>query len=248
MKRLTLALLCLAAPLLIGAGVTVVQDVFLLMWGGTFAGADNRLLTSDGTTGVIQGTDVTVIDGVMNEVTSLDTDALLVTGPTPAAGSHLVSVDATGVVTWSRPAYGSICTADGSTAITLTTADQWYPFVAADVDCGSQDGTNVTSSSATDSVTLSGGGSSGVYDIDLDTAFSGSVSASIHASVFVNDAVSKIKTHRKLSGSGDVGSAGASGQLTLAVGDILTVHFSASQNSKSVTVDHLNLKATRIDI
>ena len=62
-RRFLLALLlCVFMPFLFGASMRYAKTAALSMFPGGLPSADNLALKSDGTTGAIQGTDITISD------------------------------------------------------------------------------------------------------------------------------------------------------------------------------------------
>jgi hypothetical protein len=87
----------------------------------------------------------------------------------------------------------------------------------------------------------------GVYMISYSTSFSATNNFTVYSSVFKGGTeLTNIGFERKIGIGGDVGSAAASGMVTLTIGDIISVRIKGS-NTNTVTFKKINLSVYKID-
>lgn len=121
------------------------------------------------------------------------------------------------------------------TAITITDADTYYPWVTSSVG----ESRNMSLSAATDNITIV---TSGAYLVIVDISFTGSNSTDFLWAVHRNDsAVAGLSVQRDMSTASKIGSATRSGIISLDAGDTLNVEVSSTAGTKSVTVHYVSL-------
>jgi hypothetical protein len=148
-------------------------------------------------------------------------------------------------------AYGELYEHEAATDITVTTAGQWYGWVAATQ--GEITGGNVLTADVADGTAdhfIVGSDGAGVYKIHAMVSFTGDTSSmTVQGAVFINSTgVDGVHFHRKLSTvPTDVGNAVASGVITLAVSDEVSFRFTSSGNGDVISPETLNLSMFRIN-
>lgn len=136
----------------------------------------------------------------------------------------------------------------GSTAITVAAAGTYYQWVNSTVGIESGNGF-VDCDATTDDCIVESASCAGTYLVILNTSFSGANSAIVNCAIAVNDTEDTTKKifERKLGVAGtDVGSAPATGLVTLANGDAVTVECTSDTNGDTVTPHTLNMVMHKI--
>lgn len=127
--------------------------------------------------------------------------------------------------------YGSLYQNDSSPVdITITDAGTYYQWVATTVgECA-----GLTGSTSTDSLTVPTGGG-GDYNVSFNVCFQGTTNTVYTWRVLKGGSATVIGANRKIGASSDVGSAGGSGIIALAAGDVLTLGVTADGASKTAS-------------
>ena len=123
----------------------------------------------------------------------------------------------------------------GTTAIGWTTANSGI----------SSSNINFVNNTTSDRLTVS---TSGIYKLSVSIGFSSNTSNVIYTgTIFKNNAqLSNIKLKRKISTTGDFGSASLTGLISLEAGDYIDLRFSASKNNSQIAIEVLNLNLFKI--
>lgn len=87
-----------------------------------------------------------------------------------------------------------------------------------------------------------GANGAGVYEVKVAVSLQGNTNSLKEGSVHVNGVrQQKLEVNRHIGASVDAGSAGISGLLTLAVGDIIDLRFTADGNGDTVELFHVDI-------
>jgi hypothetical protein len=143
--------------------------------------------------------------------------------------------------------HGGLSVNANTSNLALAAQDTWYQYPYFDTNDPSN---GMTPDHANDHITV---GDTGTYYVSFAMSFSGSASTDFEAQVFINNGVTgfvNIHTERKLAASGDIGSAGGSGLVSLAAGDTVELWVSrtdgggASKNflGRDVTLSVIRVK------
>jgi hypothetical protein len=144
---------------------------------------------------------------------------------------------------------------DATTAITLTTQNTFYGWTTAALI--SENGNQLQSgkpwvffedNGTADRIVIGQEGG-GIWMANLAySVHSGGAAIQLTCGVFKNGTISpKMRNHRYLSGTNDMGAAAASAMWELDPGDYLDVRFSArNANSKSIDVHYMNFSMFRV--
>ena len=138
-------------------------------------------------------------------------------------------------------AYGELYEGDAASVIDITTAGDYYQWTTA-ID-GAYSLT--TPSAATDNITIDTAGA-GMYVINYNVSFEGTVNTTYHWHVFVDNVLApNVGSARKIGASSDVGSTAASGLIALAAGAVVDLRVTSTADATSVTVNHIDLDISR---
>ena len=136
------------------------------------------------------------------------------------------SIDA--YISSTLPVYGMLYVDDGDTGQSIGTTPE---KVTGFTDAGPS--LSTTPSAPNDQIVV---GEDGLYKLDAQLAFSGSVSEEFTIYLYVNGVATDFGTHRVLGTGGDVGSCSILGYVSLSAGDAVSVYVNASAASKTFTL------------
>jgi len=161
------------------------------------------------------------------------------------ASDTLITYTCTAANVWTATgvpaAYGELYEGDAASVIDITTAGDYYQWTTAIVGSYSL----TTPSAATDNITIDATGA-GLYVVNYNVSFEGTVNTVYHWHVFVNNNIAvNIGSMRKIGASSDVGSTSASGLVALAAGDIVDLRVTSNSDTTSVTISHVDLDMSR---
>ena len=126
------------------------------------------------------------------------------------------------------PVYGMLYVGDGGTGQSIgATPEKITGFT------GVGPSLSTTPSAPNDQIVV---GEDGLYKLDAQLAFSGSVSEGFELHFYVNGVATDFGTHRVLGTGGDVGSCSITGFVSLSAGDAVSIYVNASAASKTFTL------------
>jgi len=146
----------------------------------------------------------------------------------------VLTIDTNGAIS-ATPVQGQLYTDDGSVTVTTTVAGTYYTVTGL-TDSNSYVFT-MTDSSMTDLV-------DGWYDIDISAnGFTSDVNnTTAHLSLFINDVeITLCELERKISTSGDIGSASATALYYLSSSDVVKAKAKSDKAGAILTINHLNI-------
>jgi hypothetical protein len=133
--------------------------------------------------------------------------------------------------------YGTMFEDSTGTQINMATGGTYYGWVSA--TSGLSNAVTFTGDATADRLVVHDPGN---YFVMGTFAFSGSVAINVIGKLFKNSTgVGSIDFERKLSASGDIGSASFSGALTMNAEDFIDVRFTADGDTKNIVLKHCNL-------
>jgi hypothetical protein len=168
-----------------------------------------------------------------------------VNSPNPQRQFSVIGdVQVTGNIYESNSAWAEIYVSYNATATKVLAAGS---YVTVTDNVLSDDLRNFTFTSASNDVYLTCG-VAGTYQFCLSMSFSGGANDEFHGGVSVNGAnpSGKHEFSRKMGAAGDVGSAGTTGIITLAVNDTVRVKITNETNADDPTIKNMNFNIRRI--
>jgi hypothetical protein len=141
------------------------------------------------------------------------------------------------------PAYGQLYEHSAGTVISITTGGTFVPWVSSTAG-----ESNLTTPAVdTDNITIDSGGA-GVYLVSFQVSFIGSATEIFHWVVHVQGSPEhKVGSERKV-GAADMGSQSGVGLIALSDADVVDLRVTSTSNTKTATVNHVQLTLTRVGI
>ena len=141
------------------------------------------------------------------------------------------------------PAFGQLYEDSGGTVINIATGGTFVQWVSSTAGLS-----NLTTPAVdTDNITIDSGGA-GVYLIAFQISFQGNANEIYHWSVFVQGAErTEVNSERKIAAN-DQGSQSGTGLVALNDADVVDLRVTSTTNTKTATVNHVQLTLTRVGI
>ena len=141
------------------------------------------------------------------------------------------------------PAYGSLYETTAGTVINIATGGTFSQWVSSTAGLSNL----TTPAVGTDNITIDAGGG-GVYLIAFQVSYEGNSNEVYHWSVFVEGAERlEISSERKITAN-DQGSQSGMGFITLSATDVVDLRVTSTTDTKTATVEHVQLTITRVGI
>lgn len=147
--------------------------------------------------------------------------------------------------TFLQTLYAQLYEHSAGTNIVLTTADTYYQWVSS--SAGLSSGVPfVTLNTTTDKIIIGSSGA-GVWQLFANCCVSVNAAAAIHMGVFINDVLQEnVVIHIDLSSANLHIAMSCQGFAELEEGDEITLKFASDTNSRTITVESVQLSAVRI--
>ena len=136
----------------------------------------------------------------------------------------------------------------GGTPITLTTGGTYYIYTSAAASGGSftTKGDHSYFEHTTSGFYLRGPHAL-VCNVKYDVAFGGTGNSTYRSYIFINEnRQNQTAMHRRLGATGDVGSAGGNGIITISPGDFISLRFAAINNTKVINLYSASITISEI--